>query len=948
MSHLDDNTLAAFTAGTLSLTERTEAERHVETCAECRALVAQMLKHERSSLEPVDTLPSPQARPAPKSGQAVGRYELGAVLGQGGMGIVYEAFDPVLERKVALKLVRSERHASGLHEVKERLLREGKSIAQLAHPNIVTVFDMGTSDDEVYVAMELVAGGSLRTWLNAEPRAWRDVLERFVAAGEGLAAAHEKGLVHRDFKPENVLLGTDGRVRVSDFGLASSVPAPVARPAPIVTTPVEPRLTQEGAVLGTPAYMAPEQLDGRDATALSDQFSFCVALWEALTGARPYAPNVQDGSLQRVPTRSDAVAPAWLLRAVDRGLSLDAKDRYPSVRALLDALGKDLAHARARRLRWTAAAVAPLALAAVASYWAATRADRLCKGAHAQVERLWNPTVSAAVERALAATKADDAEANWELARVRLEGWFGAWETMHTDACLATRVRGEQSDELLTRRMACLDRRRAEAQALLELLGHPTAEVAAHAPQAVDALLPLATCADTEALLAQVGPPEGEQAHKQVSAALLLLDEAKARFDTGLYEEATARAREGYDAAKASGHQSTLAQAQVLLGRLQEHAGDLKSAERTLLEAISTAQAGKDDAATAAAATHLMLVLGVRQARYNEAHAWGQLAQGAIGRIGGSPPLEARLLQTTGLVRYAEGQLKEAIDAHEKAVAVYEKVAPGSLDLADALNGLGAALRGARKATEALAIFNRALDLLLKAVGPNSDLVATTRNGIASSYMLEGRFDDALKLYQQAYEVFAKQLGEKHFRTVMALNNIGVVLAEQSRFDDALPYFERVLEARRLASETDAKTADAYANVGMLLVELKRFGEAQSMFDKAKGVLQGYPLDHFSQAEPLLGQAKLELAQGSADKAVEPLSRVLELCEHREGFRFEYTRARADFLMGRALVERKPPAPEGFDRVRRALDAFVGFGRERFKRDIAEVEDWLQSHPAPK
>jgi tetratricopeptide (TPR) repeat protein len=943
MACLDDNTLAAFLGGTLSTADRAEVERHVETCPTCRALVAELLKQERStSGEPNDTLPSSQPRPsAPKPGRAIGRYVLQELIGQGGMGAVYSAYDPVLERKVALKLVRGERHLGGLSEVKERLLREGKSIAQLSHPNIVAVFDMGTSEGEVYVAMELVEGGSLRQWLTSAPRHWREVLERFIAAGQGLAAAHRAGLVHRDFKPENVLVGVDGRVRVTDFGLAASVPVPSPRPGP---APADPRLTQDGGVVGTPAYMAPEQYDGREATALSDQFSFCVALWEALLGARPYAPRVEDGTLQRVGGQAEsAPVPVWLLRAVDRGLSLDPKQRYPSMEAVLEALAKDPARGRARRLRLAAAAAVPLLIAGAASWWVTTRADRLCKGAHAQVETLWNLEVADGIGRAFAGTGADDAVESWALARARIGTWFEQWEAMHTDACLATRVRGEQSDELLTRRMACLSRRRAEAQALLELFKKPDKEVVQRAPQAVDALVPLPTCADTEALLAEVGPPQTAAALKQVEAAQALLDEAKARFDTGLYEQAMARANEAVSLARASDYKPTLAEALVLLGRLLEHAGDLKASEKTLLEAITAAEAGKQDSATAAAATHLMLVLGVRQARYNEAHAWEQLAEGAVRRIGGSPPLEARLLKTKGLVRYAEGQLQDAIDAHQAAVALYEKVAPGSLELADALSSLGAAFRGARRAQDALKTFNRALEILLKAVGPNSDLVAATRNGVASSYMLEGRFDEALAIYRQAHDVFAKRLGPTHFRTVQELNNIGVVLAEQSKFSDALPYFQQVLDARKAASATDAKTADAYANVGMLLVELKRYDDAADMFAKAKGVLQGYPLDHFSQAEPLLGDAKLLLAKKAPDKAVEPLERVLKLCEGRAGFRFEYTQARAEFLMGRALSE-GTSKQDGFARVRKAREAFAGFGPERFKRDLAEVDAWIASH----
>src|SRR5581483_3680882 len=177
--------------------------------------------------------------------------------------------------------------------------------------------------------------------------------------------------------------------------------------------------------------MAPEQYDGREATAMTDQFSFCVALWEALLGARPYAPRVEDGTLQRVEGRADgAPVPVWLLRAVDRGLSLDPQQRYPSMEAVLEALARDPARGRSRRLRFAAAAAVPLLIAGAASWWVTTRADRLCKGAHAQVESVWSPQVADGIGRAFAASGADDAVESWNLARERLGAWFTQWEAM--------------------------------------------------------------------------------------------------------------------------------------------------------------------------------------------------------------------------------------------------------------------------------------------------------------------------------------------------------------------------------------------------------------------------------------------------------------------------------------------------------------------------------------
>ncbi len=250
--------------------------------------------------DPTETVPLHGEAPRPRDpsaealerGAAVGRYVILDRIGAGGMGVVYAAYDPELDRRVALKLLRTDRFAAPGHL---RLLREAKALARLTHPNVVAVHDAGTFGDQVFVAMELVEGETLRQWLEAGARSWREVLDRLLAAGRGLAAAHAAGLVHRDFKPENVLLGRDGRVRVVDFGLAKALADAAEEPAaPDSGGELASPLTEWGAVLGTPAYMAPEQIRGIAADARSDQFSFCVALYEALYGERPFGKGPRE------------------------------------------------------------------------------------------------------------------------------------------------------------------------------------------------------------------------------------------------------------------------------------------------------------------------------------------------------------------------------------------------------------------------------------------------------------------------------------------------------------------------------------------------------------------------------------------------------------------------------------------------------------------------------
>jgi serine/threonine protein kinase len=326
---------------------------------------------------------APAAGELPR-GANVGRYLVLRALGHGAMGVVYAAYDPELDRKLAIKLLRA--HVSGRlddSEARSRMAREAQAMARLAHPNVVTVYDVGTHEGQVFVAMEFVEGQTLKHWCAEGKRSWRDLRDIFVAAGRGLAAAHAAELVHRDFKPENVLIGKDGRVRVGDFGLARSAAAaePTSRVA-FEETAIESgsdalsaTLTRTGAFLGTPAYMSPEQLLGRKADARADQFSFCVAMYEALYGQRPFGgTTIGDLTFEIMNGRVKAPAagskvPAWLHKVILRGLAADPEQRFASMEDLLAAFSRDPAD---RRRRWLLAAAALVVVAAGVT-WFSTR-----------------------------------------------------------------------------------------------------------------------------------------------------------------------------------------------------------------------------------------------------------------------------------------------------------------------------------------------------------------------------------------------------------------------------------------------------------------------------------------------------------------------------------------------------------------------------------------------
>ncbi|MBC8069160.1 MAG: protein kinase, partial [Deltaproteobacteria bacterium] len=280
--------------------------------------------------------------------ERIGRFALTRKLGEGGMGVVYAAYDAELDREVAIKLLRAD--SSDASAGRARLLREARAMAKLSHPNVITIYDVGALDQHVFIAMELVHGTSLRSWLKLRPRTWRGALECFVDAGRGLGAAHTAGIIHRDFKPDNVLVGDDGRVRVLDFGLARASDGEPDEVTPdsdsLSPGDAVGRLTLTGAVIGTPGYMAPEQWRGGLVDHRTDQFAFCVALWEALFGQRPFggtgataiASRVMSGDIRRPP--EDRNVPSWLVRVLRRGLSGDPDERFGSMEALLGVLAR--------------------------------------------------------------------------------------------------------------------------------------------------------------------------------------------------------------------------------------------------------------------------------------------------------------------------------------------------------------------------------------------------------------------------------------------------------------------------------------------------------------------------------------------------------------------------------------------------------------------------------
>ena len=474
-------------------------------------------------------------------GATIGRYVVVGYVGHGAMGDVYSAFDPDLNRKLAIKLlrVRRDKSVAGV-DGRTRLLREAQAIAKLSHPNVVVVHDVGNFEDRVFIAMEFIEGGTLSYWLHQQSRSWREILTVFLAAGRGLQHAHEANLVHRDFKPDNVMVRVDGEVRVMDFGLVrytdlgEDEPKPEARPAstpvsaaaarqasmlestvnlarppspnlPAAVSAQQTKLTQTGTMLGTPAYMAPEQFVGQTTDARSDQFSFCIALYECLFGVRPFdgatmaelTGNVLAGQVKPPPQRS--AVPAGISRALRRGLSVSPADRYPSMTELLADLSRS-AQPRKTILLATAAAGFALLVALASGLQHSGSGPSLCAVPTQRFEGVWesagrNASRRSAIELGFrtrganaGVTTSTGRSSSWGWADHRsrttfttisrgLDKYVADWSATYKDACEATNYRRAQSAQVLDLRMSCLNDRFNELRALSDMLVVPSTEM---------------------------------------------------------------------------------------------------------------------------------------------------------------------------------------------------------------------------------------------------------------------------------------------------------------------------------------------------------------------------------------------------------------------------------------------------------------------------------------
>jgi tetratricopeptide (TPR) repeat protein len=713
--------------------------------------------------------------PVLPAGAVVGRYEVRSVLGLGGMGVVYEAWDAELGRATALKLLRLDVPPDAHADLK----REAQALARLSHPNVVTIHDVGTHDGSLWVAMELVDGITGAEWI-ARPRTLAETLDVLRQAAAGLAAVHDCNLVHRDFKPGNIMITAAGRVLVMDFGLARLVRSPTDGTP---TDGVSSHDSQDDASIapfGTPAYMAPEQHRAELVLPLADQFSFCAAAYEALYGQRAFASEslagialeILRGNVRAPP--ADAVVPAWLARVVRRGLSLRPEDRYPSMHALLAALQPPR-----RRWPWLLAAGGVIA-GSIATYALVVDRGRDCTSAGERIDEVWNDSARAEVSAAFATTELPFGDRALASATTQLDAYATAWADAAKQAC---ETPDEHAIDATTR---CLAQRREAMHGLVDALRSADAVVVQQASAAAAKLPAIELCADPDALRAAERRPDDPAAAEIVDALEARRLRARALLDAGKAADAAEAAETLVADARAIDHPLTMTRALVLLGTARGHAGDVGRARELLEEAYVTATGAKLEPQAADAAS-LLLFWAAQAGDIDGGLRWKKEAEALVGRLDGHLQSRELFLQGAVVFEQSRGERAAAID-----------YARENLDLALALHG---------------------------DEHPRTVIAMTN---LGSVLLVDQQLDAAEGPLGQAYEASVRVNGELHPDTGKIAANIASVAIYRGRNDEAL----------RWLAIADAALTTMPAARAMILNNRSQLLDADGELEEAHAVLQ--------------------------------------------------------------------------------------------------------------
>ncbi|MEZ4452956.1 MAG: serine/threonine-protein kinase [Nannocystaceae bacterium] len=879
-------------------------------------------------------------------GGKIGRYVVLRLLGEGGMGSVFAAYDGELDRKVAIKLLRAD-SISGPFD-RSWLLGEAKAMARLSHPNVVQIYDVGEVDDHVFIAMEMVQGVTLRSWLKGARRRWEEVVRVFVEAGRGLEAVHNAELVHRDFKPHNVIVGDDGRVRVLDFGLAHFGASGAADPSLSVSS------GSSRTIVGTPAYMAPEQLLGVDVDARSDIFAFCVALYEAAFGVRPFVGKdlrsivaaITDGELQPPPAESRV--PARARRAILRGLRAVPSERWGTMGELLAVLDQNPWRRRALALV-VAATVAVVALGWSLQRQRALEAEReatRCGDGAPLVAAVYDVGRREAVAAAFAATRRPFAADASAAVQRRLDAYADELVAAYRGTCEEHRG-GGLTDNLYERAQICLDADLLALGALTGVFAEADAKVVEDAVKALGSLPRIDACRDRAALALQVRPPDDPE----VAAAARGLREAlagrHAALIAGKVAECVGDLAPLHDQIRALGYAPLVAEAASARGRCEELVGEFEAAERHFLEAMSEAIASDHAPVAAEAATRLIRVIGHRRGLLAEARRWGLLAAAMVRRRGDLPEEVARVESSLAGVDLLEGRPEEALGRYDRALAGFEAAFGRShYETLAILNNRGAALHALGRHAELRANLEDAAARTRELLGAHHPSLSTILSNLGNSLLRDGDTAAAIAAQRDAIALQEELLGAEHVDLSTLLANLAEALSYAGEFDEAEATFERALRVREVALGDDHRsTADALLNLGnFYLVWREDPARGRPLLERALAIYRRHlPADHprIGTTLALIGRADVLMGKRAAGLA--GLEAALTIVRQGKGLAEDDAELR--FFLAQALWERPKERARARVLAEAAATGYRAAG-PLHARHLAEVEAWLAARPS--
>ncbi len=868
----------------------------------------------------------------------IGRYRIAGRIGAGGMGQVYRGHDPTLGRPVAIKVLGEARAASANVIEHEALLGEARAMASISHPNVIEVYEVGVDARRVFIAMELVDGATLGHWVSDEKPGWVEIVRAYVQAGEGLHAAHAAGIVHRDFKPSNALIGRDGRVRVLDFGLATEAADADAEP-----------------IAGTPAYMAPEVLRGEPATPRSDQFSFCVSVWQALFGGRPFAAVTVTGMRraaegQRLVRPDGTSVPKSVIDGLIRGLHPDPEQRWPSLEALLDVLRKPVKprgpfRALAFITGWVGWKVAAGAI--LVALFPAFGDANPCEELHSRLKSDWSDQRRASIASAFADQgRAERWSAFDDVVDARIRGLADAY----ANVCEGRRI--DEETVVLDTELACLRRRYVSLERMLAAVPEADAAQLVRIEDAVHHAASQSACSDGPS---QVLPPRMVAALAEADAQLA---EVEVLRTADRYDEASALLRELSAQAQQLRYEPLQARVASTRADVEIVRGDMAVAEDALATAYQLALALSDHQLALSAATRLTALVGVELSRPVEAMEWARHAEVAAERAGFTEP-PVRLWRVLANVHFNAGQHARAAELFEKvAASMADDESLGPRERIEELRKIATVHLHLERTDEARKAFATALELAETEYGPHSHNVAalafnlgvTTLDPVEKVALYERAattyadlFDDhpdlgdALYRWGQSLAVvgrpkvaeekmregiamLARGIGEGHPYVLDCRTSLVSLLLDGGRFDEASDLAVSVhADAQAKLGDDHPVTAGARELVGAALDGLGDAEAAREAYEDAARMSRESPepdirmvlrttasLAEFRarNGEPEQGRAELEQAAVQAGDAVgteHPLWADLQ-------------------LRALALKPETESAPEDLERARAALD----------------------------